>query len=89
MRFEWDAPKAAQNVRRHGIQFEEALTVFSDPLSMTFRDPDHSIGEPRFVTIGYSVQGALLLVCHTDRGPVVRIISARIATRREKKRHEG
>jgi len=88
MRFEWDRKKADSNRNKHGVSFDEAVTVFYDPLAATFRDPDHSIGENRWVTIGYSAKGRLLLVCHTDRREVVRIISARRATSRERKKHE-
>ena len=88
MRFEWDPDKAELNLKKHGISFEEAMTVFSDPLSATFGDPDHSLGERRFVTIGYSSRRLLTVVCHTERRDSVRLISARRATKREKKRHE-
>ena len=84
MQFEWDAAKAATNVLRHGVDFDEASTVFADGLSATGRDPDHSIGEARFLTFGLSSKGRLLAVSHTDRGGVVQIISARAATRKEK-----
>ena len=88
MQFEWDRVKAQRNLRKHGVSFDEAITVFYDPLSVTFDDPDHSVGEPRFITIGYSARDRLLLVAHTKRGAVVRIISARRATARERERHE-
>lgn len=88
MRFEWDLKKTANNLRKHGISFKEAATVFGDPLSMTFEDPDHSINEERFVTIGESRQRRILVVAHTDRRGVIRIISARKATRRERKFYE-
>ena len=88
MQFEWDAAKAATNVLRHGVDFDEASTVFADGLSATGRDPDHSIGEARFLTFGLSSKGRLLAVSHTDRGGVVRIISARAATRKEKQIYE-
>jgi uncharacterized protein len=89
MRFEWDPKKAKSNVKKHGVSFEEAVTVFYDPLSATFDDPDHSGDEPRFVTIGYSSRNRLLFVSHLDRGEILRIISARTATAHERKRHEG
>ncbi len=89
MRFEWDAEKAAQNLNKHGVPFEEAVTIFYDPLAATFDDPDHSLGEQRFLTLGYSSRGRLLVVCHTERRDTVRLINARRATRRERKRHEG
>ena len=88
MQFEWDLKKTANNLRKHGISFKEAATVFGDPLSMTFEDPDHSINEERFVTIGESRQRRILVVAHTDRRGVIRIISARKATPRERKFYE-
>lgn len=88
MRFEWDREKAQSNWRKHDVSFDEAVTVFYDPLSATFDDPDHSVGEPRFVTIGYSARDRLLVVAHTGRGATVRIISARRASARERRRHE-
>lgn len=89
MRFEWDREKAVWNRRKHGVSFDEAVTVFYDPLAATFDDPDHSGGEQRLITVGYSAQGRLLVVCHTERRGAVRIISARRATARERKRHES
>ena len=77
MRFEWDGKKAAANLARHGVSFEEACTVFGDPLSDTFDDPDHSADERRFLIVGASDRGRMLIVAHTDDGAVVRIISAR------------
>lgn len=88
MHFEWDPKKANRNYKKHGVSFEEAVTVFYDPLSATFDDPDHSIGERRYVTIGLSSQNRLLVVSHSDRGQALRIISARPATPHERKRHE-
>jgi uncharacterized protein len=88
MQFEWDRSKARWNLRKHRVSFDEAVTVFYDPLSATVDDPDHSIGEQRLLTIGYSSRGRLLVVSHTERGSAVRIISARRATARERKRHE-
>ena len=88
MQFEWDREKANRNLRKHGVSFDEAVIVFYDPLSATFDDPDHSVGERRFITVGYSAQGRLLAVSHTERGKSIRIISARPATRHERKRHE-
>jgi uncharacterized protein len=76
MRFEWDENKAARNFVKHGVSFEEAATVFGDPLSDTFDDPDHSAQERRFVIIGVSEKGRMLIVAHTDEGEVVRLISA-------------
>ena len=71
------------------MSFEEAVTVFYDPLAATFEDPNHSVGEHRFLTVGYSSQGRLLVVCHTERRGAVRLINARRATTHERKRHEG
>ena len=73
MRFEWDARKAEANLRNHRVSFDEAVTVFYDPLAATFDDPDHSLEEGRLVTVGYSAQGRLLVVCHTERGDAVRL----------------
>ncbi len=89
MRFEWDARKAEANLRKHRVSFDAAVTVFYDPLAATFDDLDHSLEEGRLVTVGYSAQGRLLVVCHTERGDSVRLISARRATPRERKRHES
>jgi hypothetical protein len=89
MQFEWDPGKAKRNLKKHGISFEEAVTVFYDPLSATFDDPDHSGEEPRFITIGFSSRGRLIIVAHAERGEALRIISARPATSRERKKHEG
>ena len=88
MDFEWDAGKAADNLANHGVSFEEATTALRDPLSATSRDPDHSFGEERFVTFGVSSRGRLLVVAHTDREDIIRIISAREATRTERKIYE-
>jgi uncharacterized DUF497 family protein len=89
LEFEWDADKAASNIAKHGVSFEEAATVFGDPLSLTAFDPDHSQDEDRYITMGSSVDHRLLLVSHTDREDRVRIISARLATRRERKAYEN
>ena len=89
MRFEWDPKKAKQNLKKHEVSFEEALTVFFDPLSATFDDPDHSVGEYRNITIGLSSHGRLLVVAHTEEKESLRIISARPATAHERKKHEG
>ena len=88
MRFEWHRAKAADNVARHDVSFEEAATVFRDPLSATGTDPDHSLDEERFVTFGVSTSGRLLVVAHTERGDTIRIISARPATAGERKIYE-
>lgn len=87
--FEWDREKAKKNLIKHNVSFDEAMTVFYDPLSATFNDPDHSVGEQRFITIGYSSLNHLLVVSHTDRKETVRIISARNATTKERKKHEN
>jgi uncharacterized protein len=88
MRFAWDKKKAARNLVKHSTSFEEAASVFGDPLSNTFPDQDHSIEERRFVIIGLSDQGRILVVAHTDDGELVRIISAREATHGERKSYE-
>ena len=88
MRFEWDPAKAAENLRKHGVSFDEAATVFGDMLAHTFPDPDHSVSEERLLTFGLSRRGRLLVVSHTLRRPLVRILSARRVTRRERKIYE-
>ncbi|MBF0293410.1 MAG: BrnT family toxin [Nitrospinae bacterium] len=88
MNFEWDREKEKKNFQKHSVSFDEAMAVFYDPLSATFNDPDHSVDEQRFITIGYSTHGRLLVVSHTQRGKTTRIISARHATTHERKRHE-
>jgi hypothetical protein len=86
--FEWDANKAESNQAKHGIRFEEATTVFGDPRSVTIPDPAHSQTEDRFVILGRSHLDKLLVVVHTERGDNIRIISARHASRRERKCYE-
>ena len=86
--FEWDENKAGSNLAKHGVSFEEATTVFGDPLSLTIPDPAHSQAEDRFIVLGHSHQRKLLVVVHTERGDNVRIISARRANRREQKSYE-
>ncbi len=88
MEFEWNPDKAVINLRKHNISFQEATTVFDDSLSVAFPDPDHSMGESRYVIIGMSSLGQLLVVSHTDRENRTRIISARRATRQERKFYE-
>ena len=88
MKFEWNEQKAAANVRKHDVTFHEAATVFGDPLAVTFADPDHSSEEQRYLTFGMSRFGRMLVVSHLDREEAVRIISARPATRRERKIYE-
>ncbi len=89
MEFEWDPNKARINFAKHNVSFHEASTVFADPLSLTFPDPDHSDVETRNITIGKSMQGRLLIISHTNRWHRIRIISARRATRRERKIYEN
>ena len=81
--FDWDANKAVKNLEKHHISFDEAVTVFDDPLFITVIDEEHSVDEERYITIGWSKQGRLLLVAHTDRNDRIRIISARKATKQE------
>lgn len=88
MNFEWDPGKARQNQRKHQVTFEEAATVFGDPLAITYPDPDHSTSEQRFITIGMSSVNRVLIVAHADRGEKIRIISARKTTQRERKHYE-
>lgn len=88
MKFDWDPRKARLNVAEHGASFEEATTALRDPLAATAEDPDHSVGENRFVTFGLSSKGRLLVVAHTERGETIRLISARLATRQERKIYE-
>ena len=88
MEFEWDPDKAARNLVKHRVAFTEAATVFGDPLAITFFDPDHSDEEERYLTFGYSIEGRLLVVSHTDRGDRNRIISARVVNRKERKIYE-
>ena len=89
MRFEWDRRKADENFRKHGVSFNEAETVFRDPLAATFDDPDHSTTEQRLLTVGYSSTDRLLVVSHTEFGAIIRIINARLATAYERQRHEN
>ena len=88
MQIVWDPRKAAANLKKHKVSFEEASTVFADGLALTGADPDHSLGEARWITFGESVRGRLLVVSHTDEGDIIRIISARVATRHEKRFYE-
>jgi hypothetical protein len=89
MRFEWDPAKAVENLKKHRVTFDEAVTVFYDPLAATFDDPDHSEGERRLITVGYSARSRLLVVVHVEHGATLRIISARLASASERKRHEA
>ena len=86
--FEWDARKANQNLNKHGVTFEEAATVFADPLSLTIPDPLHSEGEDRYVILGLSTRQRLLVVVHIESGDRIRIISSRVATRHERESYE-
>ena len=88
MEIVWDPAKASTNVSKHGVTFEEAAAIFGDPLAYTFRDPDHSIGESRFLTIGLSGQARVIIVSYSERSQVIRLISARRATRQERKIYE-
>lgn len=88
-RFEWDSRKAATNIGKHGVSFDEASTVFDDPLAFIFDDEEHSISEVREVIIGHSIAGRLLLVSFSERpAEMLRLISARVATRKERKDYE-
>jgi hypothetical protein len=89
MEFEWDGQKAASNVAKHGVTFAEAMTVLSDPLEFTIADPDHSEGECRFLSMGLSATGRLLVVAYTERQERIRIINAREATPRERRQYES
>ena len=86
--FEWDPAKAAANLKKHGVSFREATTVLADPLSITILDPDHSVDEERYLDLGLSAQGRILVVIYTERGERVRIISARKATAAERRNYE-
>ena len=86
--FEWDQVKASKNRKKHGVSFDEAVTVFADPFSITIPDPNHSADEQRFVDIGTSDMGGVLVVIYTERGASIRIISCRRATRAERRLYE-
>ncbi len=87
--FEWDERKAQSNLAKHGVGFEEAASVFGDALAASFPDADHSTqGERRMITVGFASSGRLLFVSHVERGGRIRLVSARLATARERKRHE-
>ena len=88
MEFEWDESKAEANERKHGVAFSEAMSAFADALSATGYDPDHSDDEDRYITVGLSAIGRLLVISHTDRDDKIRIISARVASRGERKDYE-
>lgn len=86
--FEWDPEKARQNVKKHAVSFEEAATLFGDPLSLTIEDPLHSAAEQRWITMGLTHMQRLVVAVHTSRGDGIRLISARKATKSEKKAYE-
>jgi uncharacterized DUF497 family protein len=88
LQFTWDPRKAAANLRKHGVGFPEAATAFADSLSLTIPDPDHSVGEERWILIGQSDRRRLVVVAHVERGELIRIISARPATRRERRTYD-
>jgi hypothetical protein len=86
--FDWDPEKAESNLRKHGVSFDEASTVFGDPLALLMTDPDHSAKEERYVLLGISLRQRLLVVAFAERPPMTRIISARRATRTERRKYE-
>ncbi len=88
LKFEWDEDKAKLNQKKHGVSFEEAASIFNDPLSINFDDPEHSLGENRYIIIGLSHQGRYLFVSHTDRDDKIRLISARLVTPKERRYYE-
>jgi len=88
MKIEWDPKKARSNLRKHKVSFEEAATALSDPMAVTGGDPDHSVGEFRYITFGISERGCLLVVAHTEQGETIRIISARLASKGERRIYE-
>lgn len=88
MKFDWDYNKAATNLRKHDVSFEEAQTIFNDPLYVDFYDPDHSDHEARYLMVGESNRGRLLIVSYTERGNFIRLISAREVTRAERELYE-
>lgn len=89
MQFQWNPQKALSNLQKHGVSFEEAATVFGDPLAITISDPAHSVGEIRWLTLGMSRSQRWLVVVHTERNKQIRLISARLATRRERIDYES
>jgi uncharacterized DUF497 family protein len=86
--FEWDENKANENLKKHGVSFDEAKTVFNDPFSVTIYDPDHSIDEDRYINIGLSSKGRLIVVSYLERDEKIRIISSRKATKEEQRDYE-
>ena len=89
MRFSWDTRKALSNLSKHGVSFPEAITVFGDELAQTMPDPHHSLGEYRFLTLGLSSSGRLLAIAHSEENGEIRVISARLATKRERSNYES
>ena len=89
LQFDWDENKNISNIDKHYVSFAEAAFVFQDPLSATFPDPDHSLEEDRYLTIGMSALDRVLIVSPTDRDDRIRIISARLATRHERRAYEN
>jgi uncharacterized DUF497 family protein len=89
MQFQWNPQKARTNLEKHGVSFEEAVTVFGDPFALTIEDPAHSLGEQRWLTLGKSEVQRLLVVVHTESREEIRLISARLATRRERVDYES
>ena len=88
MEFEWDSKKATENIQKHGVAFQEAATVFGDPLAITFDDPDHSLSDDRHITFGLSLRKRFIVIAHTEPGDRTRIISARLMDRKERKIYE-
>ena len=88
LNFEWDDRKAASNLAKHGVSFDEGKSVFDDPCYVDFYDPDHSYEEHRYIIVGISQQQRLLVVSYTERGDIIRLISARLATRKEQRLYE-
>lgn len=88
LRFDWDPDKAVVNEKKHGVRFSEAATAFGDPLSLTIPDPAHSLGEARFILVGLSYLGRLVVVAHAETDDSIRIISARLATNAERRSYE-
>lgn len=88
LNFEWDNHKAARNLAKHGVSFDEGMTVFDDPFYIDFYDPDHSYEEHRYIIVGISKQQRVLVVSYTERGDIIRLISARPATRKEQRDYE-
>ena len=89
MEFEWNPGKEQSNVEKHGIDFTEAATVFGDPLELTIADPDHSVGESRFLSMGRSARNRILVVSYTEREERIRIVSARVAAPKERRQYES